>query len=388
VTEQRELSEELEKTRRMEALGSLAGGVAHDFNNLLMVIQSCTDLAVQQLPAEHPAQTDLVDVSEAVRRAAALTQQLLTFARRQVLPPTQGSIVARTARELAPILTRLCSKNIEFVLDAEHSQLGVDANSLQIEQLLLNLSANACDAMPLGGKLRVTVCDRELAAEEVPGLAAGAYVEITVADTGQGISPEVQERMFEPFYTTKPPGRGTGLGLATVFGLVTQLRGRISVVSNPGEGASFQILLPAAGSASAPLAEPVEPQPSLDVLLVDDEAIVRSSIARMLSNAGHHVTEADAVEAALDLARVPDAHFDAIVTDVVIGSGDGLSMLERLRDAQPEAAVVVISGFIPSPERVAAVAAQGAEFLHKPFSNAALLAALDRARAGVRSRRS
>jgi PAS domain S-box-containing protein len=384
ITEQRELSEALEKTRRMEALGSLAGGVAHDFNNLLMVVQSCTDLAAIELPPDHRSRTYLADVSGAVQRAAALTQQLLTFARRQVLPAAESSTVAHTAHELAPILARLCGKNIEFSLDSHASSRAVDASPMQLEQLMMNLARNACDAMPEGGKLRIDIRDCNMAEGEAGELAPGPYVELTVADTGTGMSAEVQTRIFEPFFTTKTAGRGTGLGLATVFGLVTQLHGLITVRSAPGAGTSFTVLLPESRRERAvrtpPRAE-AGAKRALDILVVDDEAAVRTSVARMLSNAGHRVSEADAVGAAIAAVESPGAHFDAIVTDVVIGGDDGIRMLERVRAPQPDAAVVVMSGFIPSPERVAAVTAQGAEFLAKPFSATALLEALDRARA-------
>ncbi len=383
VTEQRELAEALEQTRRMEALGNLAGGVAHDFNNLLMVVQSCTDLAASQLPTDHPARTDLGDVSATVQRAAALTQQLLTFARRQVSPVAESTVLARTAGELAPILARLCGKKIRFSLDTQGSSRSVGASAVQLEQLLMNLAANACDAMPEGGELRVQVRDRTLAPDEEPELPPGPYVELVVSDTGSGMSAEVQAHVFEPFFTTKQAGRGTGLGLSTVFGLVSQLHGRITLRSAEGTGTTFTILLPEAhvvhAAEAAPQLSPAS-RHALDILVVDDESAVRNSVARMLGNAGHRVTEADAIHSAIAAVEAPEARFDAIVTDVVIGEGDGIRMLERVRAAQPQAAVVVMSGFSPSPERVAAVTAQGAEFLAKPFSAAALLAALDHAR--------
>ncbi len=382
VTEQRELSEALEETRRMEALGSLAGGVAHDFNNLLMIVQSSADLAATQLPPEHPARLDLASIDETVQRAAALTQQLLTFARRQVLPATAHSSVASTAQELGPILTRLCGKNIRFTLDAPASTRAIDASSVQVEQLLMNLAGNARDAMPSGGELRVGVHDRTLVSGEVAGLAPGAYVEITVEDSGTGMSPEVQQRIFEPFFTTKEPGRGTGLGLATVFGLVSQLHGKVALRSALGEGTTFTLLLPEARPE-----RPIEPSKAghavtasaLDILVIDDEAAVRTSVARMLGNAKHRVTTAASSEIAIAAVESPNAHFDAIVTDVVLGTDDGIGLLERIRRTHPHAAVVVMSGFSPSPERVAELTRQGAVFLAKPFAGEALLGALRRA---------
>jgi two-component system cell cycle sensor histidine kinase/response regulator CckA len=385
ITEQRELSEALEATRRMESLGRLAGGVAHDFNNLLMVIQSASDLASSQLPNDHPAQVDLSDVRRAAERASALTQQLLTFARRQVLPSDSSSVVSKVVRDLVPILTRLCGPDILFEAQIESPRREVEASPVQLEQLLMNLCANARDAMPNGGRLGLRVRDRTLASSELADLKPGPYVEITVEDTGVGMTPEVQARMFEPFFTTKPVGRGTGLGLATVFGLVSQLGGNISVRSELGRGTTFTILLPEAlgwpAHESSKVGKVADFGESLDVLVVEDEDAVRALVVRILNNAGHRVVEASSIEEAIEAAKAPGAEFNAVVTDVVLGSGDGISALERITSLHPKAAVVVVSGFSPSPERVAALSARGAEFLAKPFGAAALIGALANARA-------
>jgi PAS domain S-box-containing protein len=386
ITEQRELSEALEATRRMESLGRLAGGVAHDFNNLLMVIQSASDLASSQLPSEHPVQVDLSDVRRAAERASALTQQLLTFARRQVLPGDTSSVVSKVVGDLVPILTRLCGPDIVFEAEIDSPRREVEASPVQLEQLLMNLCANARDAMPQGGHLGLRVRDRTLAAFEVADLKAGRYVEITVEDTGTGMTPEVQARMFEPFFTTKPAGRGTGLGLATVFGLVSQLGGNIAVRSELGRGTTFTVLLPEAQGWPARESSKVGKLAeiggeALDVLVIEDEDTVRALVVRILNNAGHRVVQANSIEQAIEAANAPGAHFNAVVTDVVLGSGDGISALERITSLHPRAAVVVVSGYSPSPERVAALAARGAEFLAKPFGAAALLGALATARA-------
>ncbi len=385
ITEQRELSEALEATRRMEALGRLAGGVAHDFNNLLMVIQSASELAASQLPSDHPVQVDLSDVRRAAERASALTQQLLTFARRQVLPSDSSSVVSKVVGDLVPILTRLCGPDIHFDAEIESPRREVEASPVQLEQLLMNLCANARDAMPNGGRLGLRVRDRTLAPFEVADLKAGPYVEITVEDTGIGMTPEVQARMFEPFFTTKPAGRGTGLGLATVFGLVSQLGGNIGVRSELGRGTTFTVLLPEAqgwpAHESSKVGKLTEFGESLDVLVVEDEDTVRALVVRILNNAGHRVVQASSIEEAIEAAKAPGAEFNAVVTDVVLGSGDGISALERITSLHPNAAVVVVSGFSPSPERIAALSARGAEFLPKPFGAAALIGALSNARA-------
>ncbi|MGC4092993.1 MAG: ATP-binding protein [Polyangiaceae bacterium] len=384
ITEQRELSEALEATRRMEALGRLAGGVAHDFNNMLMVIQSASDLASSRLPSEHAARIELSEVNHAIQRAAALTQQLLTFARRQVLPGDASSVVAHVVRDLCPILARLCGSDIELQTRLDGSARRVDVSPVQIEQLLMNLCANARDAMPSGGTLKVTLADRELLPREIADLKPGSYVELIVEDSGSGISPEVQLRMFEPFFTTKSAGRGTGLGLATVFGLVNQLGGHIGVRSELGRGTAFTLLLPESHGTHARESERIELKSlgarPLSILVVEDERAVRTLIARILTNAGHRVTEAESIEHALAASEAPDVHFEAIVTDVVLGAGDGIALLERIRKRHPRAAVVVVSGFSPSPERVAELASRGAEFLPKPFGSEALLSALSSAR--------
>ncbi len=270
----------------MESLGRLAGGVAHDFNNLLMVIQSASDLASSQLPSEHPVQVDLSDVRRAAERASALTQQLLTFARRQVLPSDASSVASKVVGDLVPILTRLCGPDILFDAELDSPRREVEASPVQLEQLLMNLCANARDAMPNGGRLGLRVRDRTLAGFEVADLKAGRYVEITVEDTGIGMSPEVQARMFEPFFTTKPAGRGTGLGLATVFGLVSQLRGNIAVRSSSGGGRPSRCCSPEAQGWPARESSKVGKLAeiggeALDVLVIEDEDTVRALVVRI-----------------------------------------------------------------------------------------------------------
>jgi PAS domain S-box-containing protein len=382
ITEQQRLSEALEGTRRMESLGRLAGGVAHDFNNLLLVIQACADLAARQLPPEHGARADLADISRTTERAAALTKQLLTFARRQVLGTRQRAAVSNVLQELAPILERLCGKEVRVSVELAAGRSDVNASSVEIEQILMNLAANARDAMPDGGTFEIRTRFCSLTDDELPSLRAGDYVELSLKDSGVGMSPEVQARIFEPFYTTKPAGRGTGLGLATVFGLVAQLGGHIGVTSLEGVGTEFRVLLPcaAADQSSSVMRAAKRSQPALAVLVVDDEDSVRTLISRILDAAGHRVTQASSAEMAIAAVKAARASFDVILTDVVLGADDGLVTLDTLRLAHPGAAVIVMSGYSPTPERVAELARQGAEFLPKPFGAVQLMAALERAR--------
>jgi CheY-like chemotaxis protein len=282
--------------------------------------------------------------------------------------------------ELAPILERVCGKSIAVSFELSASS-EVAANAVELEQIIMNLTSNARDAMAEGGALAIVVRTRDVTEGELPGLSPGPYVELCFKDTGVGMSQEVQARIFEPFFTTKPAGRGTGLGLATVFGLVTQLGGNIAVTSVEGQGTEFRVLLPAAPSeATSAVTASVRPaKKTLRVLVVDDEEVVRTLIGRILSAAGHQVTQAASAEAAIAAAKASSARFDLLLTDVVLGAEDGLAVLDTLRAAHPSAAVLVMSGYSPTPERVAELSRQGAEFLAKPFGALQLMAALERA---------
>jgi CheY-like chemotaxis protein len=249
----------------------------------------------------------------------------------------------------------------------------------------MNLAVNARDAMPDGGTLHVVLARRRVEEGELVDLRAGDYVEILIKDSGIGMSADVQARMFEPFFTTKPAGRGTGLGLATVFGLVAQLGGHIAVSSKEGAGTEFRVLLPCAAeeATSAVMRAAKLTAKSLEVLVIDDEEAIRTLIGRILEAAGHRVTQAASAEMAIATAKTASARFDAIVTDVVLGADDGVATLDTLRAAHPQAVVIVMSGYSPTPERVAELARQGAEFLPKPFGAVQLMAALDRARSAA-----
>lgn len=379
IHEERVLSAALAQKSRIEALGRLAGGVAHDFNNLLMVMRSCADLMRADLEPNHRARDDLRLLTQAADRAGALTGQLLAFARRQVLPRHEHCVPSQTTHALAPILTRLCGPTVQVQLLTSDSQHAVDASPVQIEQILINLASNAKDAMPNGGGLVLEVRDRILGPDEVEELRPGRYVEIRVQDSGMGIAPEIRAQIFEPFFTTKPPGGGTGLGLATVFGLVSQLGGHVSVQSTVGLGTTFTVLLPESEPKTSDDATPKgakQEVKSRHVLVVDDDPVVRSLVVRFLRGAGHMATEADSVERALATAEAKGARFDGVVTDVLLGASDGMTILERLQRAQPTASLVVVSGFPPSPDQLAIIAERGAAFLAKPFSASDLLSTL------------
>jgi len=383
VTQLQQLTAEIETARRMDALGRLASGVAHDFNNLLAVVRSCAGVIRQQLPAEHGAQRDLGVIDGAVQQASTLTGQLLSFARSQELP-AGPSAPSKVITQLLPLLRRAIGTKVELELDGSSSRWETQLGNGQVEQIIMNLSVNARDAMPHGGRLRMRVVDLPLEAEQVSGLPAGDYVLVEVSDTGIGMTPEVRAQVFEPFFSTKSAHGGTGLGLATSFGLAHQVGGTLTVESTLGEGATFRLYLPRAPAEAQPEAKPKAPaqlakQPaaplgSLAVLVIDDDERVRDLTARVLELYGHRAVTAGSAESALELAR--SSHFDSIVTDVVLGREDGLEILAQLRELQPQASAVVMSGFMPSPERLDTLREGGIVFLPKPFSGAALQAAI------------
>jgi PAS domain S-box-containing protein len=368
-----------EAARRMDALGRLAGGVAHDFNNLLAVMGGCSAIVGASLPSDHRSQADLKVIDDAVRQAAALTGHLLSFARRQVL--TGGQTTPSDALlEMAPLLQRAVGAHVSLEIDVSESTWTTAIHSGQLEQIVMNLAVNARDAMPEGGHLRIRVIDRALGAGEVAALAAGDHILVEVGDDGIGMAPEVYARIFEPFYTTKQPGRGTGLGLATSFGAARQVGGTLTVESELGVGTTMRLYMPRAAelSTQAPVLPARAQQPRtehLKVLVVDDEPRICELVARWLESAGHHVLTASSSEGALANARTEV--FDAIVTDVILNREDGLDVLEELRRLQPRAKAVVMSGFAPSPDRLAALRETGIGFLPKPFSLPDLLQALD-----------
>jgi two-component system, cell cycle sensor histidine kinase and response regulator CckA len=373
VTAERAMFSELEQARKMEALGRFAGSIAHDFNNLLSVMRTCTTLAAQSVARDSSAQAELNDVQEAISRASGLTSQLLAFSRRDVVLPTlveMGPLLAR-ASELA---RRLVGENVKVELDVPADVWPLWSGPSQLEQIILNLAANARDAMPEGGLLR-------LSARNAPGSPVGDAVLLSFADTGTGMSAETRAHLFEPFFTTKAPGIGTGLGLATVFGVVKALGGVLEVHSEQGKGTDFRIWLPRALEGVAAVAQVSSP-PKLQrrpnestVLVVDDDADVRSLMVRLIALEGFQVLPAANAEQAmamsLSLAELP-----VLVTDVLLPGRDGLWLAQRLFDRFPSMQVVLVSGFAPDPLAAARLVSQGARFVQKPFRPGSLVQAV------------
>ncbi|MFT3923827.1 MAG: ATP-binding protein [Myxococcales bacterium] len=374
ITDLQALSAELEAVRRMDALGRLAGGVAHDFNNLLAVIGSCASMLRSQIPSQQRGQRDLQIIDDAVQKAALLTGQLLSFARRQVLPEGYTA-PAKVIRDLEPLLSRAVGQSIRLSLDTSGSVWHAQLSTGALEQIIMNLAVNARDAMAEGGRLHVRVSDRQIATSEVADLQAGEHIVIEVADTGSGIDPDVKSRIFEPFFTTKAAGKGTGLGLSTSFGVARQVGGTLTVDSAPGEGSTFRVYLPRAADLPQRKPEYIANTSSTaqgrTVLVVDDEERIRELIARLLEMAGHRVvTAANASQAITAAEKQP---FDTMLVDIVLGSDDELDAVGRLREMQARAHFVVMSGYSPSPSRLSALRDTGIDFLAKPFAVGSLL---------------
>jgi len=368
ISQRRELEAQLLHAQKMESVGQLAGGVAHDFNNLLTVIGGVTNLIREELPADHPVQADLIEVSTAAERAAALTRQLLAFARRQILAPRVLDINA-LVQETAPLLHRLLGEDIAVLLDLLPGPIPVRADPNQIQQVLVNLAVNARDAMPAGGLLRISTRLTTLS-ELVQGAAttSSAAVRIIVQDTGMGIPPEVLPRIFEPFFTTKEVGRGTGLGLATSYGIIMQHGGHIAVNSRVGEGSAFTIALPTVDAIPEADASPPPigalPGGSETILVVEDEGAVRAFVERVLRALGYTVLFAQHGLDALQLAQRGFA-FDLLLTDMVMPGLHGSALAARLTAHQPRLRVIYMSGYAATlPEELLA---QGV-LLQKPFT--------------------
>jgi two-component system, cell cycle sensor histidine kinase and response regulator CckA len=348
VTEQRRIERQLLGAQRMEAVGRLAGGVAHDFNNLLTVILGFTSELLDSYPDDPHIQELLGEVKRAGERAADMTRQLLAFSRRQTVQPRRFNLNDAVS-SMSAMCTRLIGEDVHFALQLHDEPLFIESDRGQIEQVVTNLVVNARDAMPKGGRVTVATARRIDPQSPSVNISPGSYAELTVTDTGEGIAPEHIGRIFEPFFTTKTSGKGTGLGLATVYGIVKQAGGFITVDSAPGRGTTFRVLLPLQDSASdheAPPERLPDSSPAGErVLLVEDEALVRDVAARLLERAGFRIVAAPSAEAALDLLRTSAADFDVIVSDVVMPRISGPELAARVREFAPDIPFVFMSGY-------------------------------------------
>jgi PAS domain S-box-containing protein len=378
VTQQRSLEAQFRQAQRLEAVGRLAGGVAHDFNNVLTAITGYSDLLLEDLEPGDPKRGDVEEIRAAAQRAAVLTRQLLAFSRKQVL---QSRVLDLNAviRTLDKMLRRVIGEDVKLEL-ALAAELGaVRADPGQIEQVILNLAVNSRDAMPSGGRLTIETANvvlDEAYAREHAAAAPGPYVMLAVSDTGVGMDADVRAHIFEPFFTTKEQGKGTGLGLATVYGIIKQSGGYVWVYSEPGRGAAFKIYLPHVdGPVEAPDATPPE-RPAAGgretVLLAEDDPSVREIVAEVLAQKGYRVLRAPDGQTALEMARGQPGELHLLVTDLVMPGMTGRELAEVLRAERPGLRVLYMSGYTDDAVVRHGVLEEGMPYLQKPFPPRAL----------------
>jgi len=383
-THRQQLENQLRQSQKMDALGRLAGGVAHDFNNLLTVIKGHGDLLLGRLEPADSLRLSGLQIVKAADRAASLTRQLLAFCRMQLLQPKVLDLNALVS-DMCSLLRRLVREDIAFAFQAGESLGRVKADPGQIEQVIINLTVNACDAMPEGGKLTIEThnvkVDEEWAAARPP-IRPGAYVLLAVTDTGQGMDASTRARIFEPFFTTKEQGKGTGLGLATVYGVVKQSGGCIWVNSEPGKGARFEVYLPRVEErAEAARAQEV-PDASVrrraTVLIAEDEEAVRELASEFVSSAGYTVLTAKDGAEALAIAERSAEPIHLLITDVVMPKMRGPELAKRLKALQSDLKIVYMSGYLEFNSGNGQFLEEGF-FLQKPFSRNTLVGKVDEA---------
>ncbi len=378
VTQQREMEQQLRQSQKMEAVGQLAGGVAHDFNNLLMVIRGYGELMLDRLEPNSVVRTQAEGIMQAAQRASSVTRQLLAFSRKQVLSPKVLDLNA-VVGEVSKMLLRLIGEDIELETVKASRLWRVKADPGQIEQVIVNLAVNARDAMPKGGKLTIETRNVELDntyARHHISVQPGPYVLLAVTDNGLGMDAETRSRVFEPFFTTKEQGKGTGLGLATVYGIVKQSGGYIWVYSEPGQGSTFKVYLPrVTEAAESEAAAGTRSKPALaseTVLLVEDEEGVRTVVRGFLEVRGYRVLEAADGPAAIRLASHQNGPIHLLLTDMVMPSMNGPELAERILEKHPSVKVLYMSGYTPGGARHNHNLDLQAAFLEKPFSGEAL----------------
>ncbi|HEX9215644.1 MAG TPA: response regulator [Gemmatimonadales bacterium] len=378
ITERKLLEEQLLQSQKMEAVGQLAGGVAHDFNNILTAIVGYSDLLAAELGDNAQQREDIEEIRKAARRAAALTRQLLSFSRKQVLEPRIVDVNG-VVLNLDKMLRSLMSENIELETQLAEDLDAARVDPNQLEQVIMNLAINARDAMPDGGTVTIETANATLgedyAAKHV-SVIPGVYVMLAVTDTGCGMTEATKARIFEPFFTTKPAGRGTGLGLSTVYGIVKQSGGNIWLYSEPNKGTTFKIYLPAVDALPEDIgkAAPVEAerQGSGTVLVVEDDEQLRRLTHRALAAQGYEVLEADRGRSALDAARRHEGPIDLLVTDLVMPDTNGPKLAETLRAARPGLRVLFMSGYPDGAIVHHGMLEAGVAYLAKPFTTEAI----------------
>ncbi|HEY7496882.1 MAG TPA: ATP-binding protein [Vicinamibacterales bacterium] len=373
-----ETAARIRQATKMEAVGRLAGGVAHDFNNLLTAILGYANLVLDELGADHPSRPDVEQIQHAAESAASLTRQLLAFSRRQLLQP-QILDLNDVVRSMESMLRRMIGEHIVLDTDLAPTLSHVDADQGQLEQVLMNLVINARDAMPAGGRLLIATKDVIVGEEMMRahrGLTAGAYVSLDVCDTGFGMDENVLANLFEPFFTTKRRGEGTGLGLATVYGIIKQSGGYIAVQSDIGVGTTFTIYLPRTSKEARPTESKPTETPNggnETILLVEDQPEVRAIARTLLTRQGYTVIEADGGPQALTLVRSQTAPIHLLLTDVVMPAIGGPELARQLRVIHPELRVLFASGYTDDALAQQGVLQPGSDLIQKPFTREALL---------------
>jgi signal transduction histidine kinase/CheY-like chemotaxis protein len=383
VTGKRSIDAQVVQNQRLEAIGQFASGIVHDFNNLLTANQGYAELARAKLPEGDPIRRDLDQVLASAARASAIIRKLLAFTRRQILVPVDID-PAQVIEDLVPMLAPLVGDDVDVALDLEATHGWVRVDPGQLEQVIVNLAVNARDAMPTGGTLTIAVRDlRPIDPDRPdPDLSAGPFVRISVSDTGTGMDEATKARIFDPFYTTKGPGIGTGLGLSTVFAIVTQSGGHVQVETAPGEGTTFHVDLPRVGAAVPPVpVTPAEASPRRSgvVLLVEDDPPVREFVRRSLEGEGYTVLATAGAEVALRTSAAWGEAIDVLLTDLAMPGVHGPELAARIRARRPAIGVVFMSGYAGDTPGGDGEPGVSGEFLPKPFSVEALSRAVGRA---------
>jgi PAS domain S-box-containing protein len=387
ITAQRRMEDQLRQAQRMEAVGRLAGGISHDFNNLLTVINGYAELAMEEVPDQ--AREAIRQISDAGRRAAELTSGLLAFSRHQIVRPTTVDLNAAVT-SIEKMLRRLIGEHIFLTSALAPDLWPIEADSSQLDQIMVNLTANARDAMPQGGKIVIETThitlDESYCGTRL-GVSPGDYVILAVSDTGNGMDKETQAHIFEPFFTTKPEGQGTGLGLATVYGIVQQCGGAISVYSEPGRGTTFKVYFPKSKASSSQGTQRAGPAPTTPlayagtetVLLVEDDDSLRLLAGVILKKQGYTVIEASGAVEALEICRRRSGGIDLVLTDLVMAEMTGQQLTFELRRLYPRMKVVLMSGYAEHTMVSQIAADPGIRIVSKPFTTTTLTAALKEA---------
>ncbi|MDB4876941.1 MAG: multi-sensor hybrid histidine kinase [Gemmatimonadetes bacterium] len=379
VTQKRRMEQHLRQLQKMEAVGRLAGGVAHDFNNLLTVIISYADLLERSMAPLDTRRSELREIQLAATSAASLTRQLLMFSRQQVIDP-RPTALNDVVTDAEKLLRRLIGEDVRLTIARSAEPLVVLVDAAQLVQVVLNLAVNAREAMPTGGTLsiemsRVESGEGARCREQDPA----SFAMLSVRDSGVGMDEATRQRIFEPFFTTKELGKGTGLGLATVFGIVKQSGGFICAESEPGKGSTFKIYLPLAPAAAEPASEPARPAPARGtetVLVVEDSPAVRAATRGMLEHYGYTVLEAANGKTALSIAERFDGHIDLLLTDVIMPEMSGRVLAEAFTERRPATKLLYMSGYTDDAILRHGVLSAESAYLQKPFGPDALAAAV------------